>query len=222
MRRSVFCFLSTLLVLCISARAQDGDQPDKPDAAAPDAVAEEPRPETETADAPKPEAQADAPAPTKAELKRRSEFLRKAAEYWRENGDEEKAAFFEKRAAAIENGEVDLNALRQAADPDAGLNRNQRGKREKAPKRSRNLSPLMNSVESRIAELQKQLDAAREAGDETLVGDLNERLVLLRTALLQDAVIREQARKISTLEHNLDVLVGLLRKLAAPDQPEEE
>ena len=164
------------------------------------------------------------------EMQKRAEFLRSAAAYWRDNGDESKAKFFEDRAAAIESGELNDAGVVKPRKPEAGDNAapvegkgrpNPRALRGDKAKRGKGALGL-DVIEQRLSDLNEELTAAQTAGDEARAKELTERIVTLRTVLFQEALIREQSNRIGELEKDNKAIKDLLKRLAGAGEGAEE
>jgi len=205
-------------------RAEEETKPvvkEQPPIVAP--VAEDENPGEEVA------AEGDKPL-TPTELKARADFLRKAAAYWRENGDEEKAGFFEQRAKAIEDGTLspaELERLmrnkgnirpRDKKGPAAEPGKRPKQEKEQVGVQEPQASPMMENIDKRAAELEKQIAAADEAGDKEGAARLRDTRTLLQVIMLQDGVIREQGKRIKKLDNDIETIKDLLRKLAGDDK----
>ncbi|HHN46168.1 MAG TPA: hypothetical protein ENN09_01890 [Planctomycetes bacterium] len=195
-------------------------------AAGGEAPAEDPAVPPETRAAEEPAAAERKPAD--AELHRRAVFLRRAAAYWRDSGDEEKARFFEERAAAIESGEMDAPGQRPARRPDAErgalpdeTQERMRARRTDREPRRRPETQQADAAEKRFEELQVELENALAAGDDKLAKTIRERIGLLRAVISHEAQIKEQAARIEELERTVAAFKELFKRLASDAGKEE-
>jgi hypothetical protein len=220
--------LTMTLSLSAGLIAEEGKAP--PDATKPAVTGQAPAQPSATDATGQPVPAAPAKPALSADLQRRADFLRSAAAYWRDNGDENKAKFFEDRAAAIESGEFnDAGAVKQRK-PEAGDNAapaegkgraNPRALRGDKGKRGKGALGL-DVIEQRLSDLNEELTAAQAAGDEARSKELTERIVMLRTVLFQEALIREQANRIGELEKDNKAIKDLLKRLAGIGEGTEE
>lgn len=223
----VSVFMTAVLLLSVGLTAEEGKTP--PDVTKPAVTGQAPvRPAEATVQPATPATPAK--LVISPEMQKRADFLRSAAAYWRDSGDENRAKFFEDRAAAIESGEFnEAGAVKpkkpeggETAAPAEGKNRpNPRALRGDKGKRGKGAIGL-DVIEQRLSDLNEELTIAQTAGDEARAKELTERIVMLRTVLFQEALIREQSNRIAELEKDNKAIKDLLKRLAGSGEGAEE